>query len=150
MGLFGKKKTAKPARGKSRGGSLQSLDYWKGLPPKPVGTYRVPADGERVIYNYDGACLAGLRQGDRFVVNPIPADVTIKSVYTGYTTSTGLGDVAYVYKGQVFGMSAAYAKEIRDIMRLGYIVEVEARITGFDDELGYAKVMGMFGKPTLK
>ncbi len=150
MGLFGKKKPKKAAPKKAAAvGSLQSLEYWTGLPPKPVGTYRITPLEEHVIYNYDGACLAGLKTGDEFVVNPIPADVRLKSVYTGFTTSTRQGDVAYVYKGKVFGMSAFCAKEIRNLMRKGYIVEVEARIVGFDDQFGYAKVMGMFGKPEI-
>ncbi len=151
MGLFGKSKKKKKSAPKVKpvAGSLQSLEYWKGLPPNPVGTYRIPPDEEHVIYNYDGACLAGLKVGDEFVVNPIPADVTLKSAYTGYITSTRLGDVAYVYNGKVFGMSAFCAKEIRNLMRKGYIVEVEARIVGFDDQLGYAKVMGKFGKPEI-
>ena len=148
MGLFRKKKQ-KPAQQPS--GSLQSLEYWRGLPKNPVGTYRWPTGPERAIYDYDGACLAGLKAGDTFIVNPIPADVTLKSVYNGNVSSTQFIDgLAYVYDGRVFGLSNACAHEIAGMLRTGYIVEVEARIAGFDNQLGYPKVVGLFGKPTLK
>lgn len=145
MGLFGKKKQK---AAKQPAGSLQSLEYWKGLPKQPVGTYRWPTGPERAIYDYDGACLAGLKAGDTFIVNPIPADVKIKSVYNGSVASTSFGGgLGYVYNNQLFGMGSTYEKEISELLRKGYIVEVEARIVGFDDQLGFPKVVGLFGKP---
>jgi len=110
-------------------------------------TVRIPANRQRTIYTYDGRPLAGMKAGDRFVARAVPADVEMTSIYTGATASCSeWGNVAYEYRGAVFGMGPASADEIRALMRDGYAVEVEAVVSGFDGQHGYPLVKGMYEK----
>ena len=155
MGLFGKIKKAtqqpqpqpqsqpQPKQQQVQPGSM-SIVPWE-VPPT-VSTYRMPAEHEATIYTYNGAPFKGLQANTRFVVSAVPADVEMCSMYTGTITSTfDFGDVAYSYNGQVFGMGKSHAEAVRNLMRAGYRVEVEAYIRGYNAEHGYPMVVGLFG-----
>lgn len=139
MGLFRKKKQkVQPAQ------APIVVSPWA-VPPA-TRTYRLPAEHEASIYTYCGAPLAGIPTNARFVVAAVPADVTMTSIYTGLTSSTGnYGDIAYEYNGQIFGFCSSHAEAVRNMMTAGYRVEVEAYIRGYDGMKGFPYVVGLFG-----
>ena len=140
MGLFsGKKKKD------ANGGKLVIEVYpWKTAPI--TKTYRMPPEKDKTIFTYNGEPFKGMRQGVRFTIAAVPADVRMPSMYTGTVASTkDYGDIAYEFNGQIFGFCSAHAEAIRKLMLAGYRVEVEAYISEYDMQQGYPKIRGMFG-----
>lgn len=114
--------------------------------PPATKVYRLPAEHESNIYTYNGTPFKGVPANTRFVVTAMPAEVRMESIYNGSASATvDRGDVAYAFNGQPFGFASSHAEAVRKLMQNGYIVEVEAYISGYDGELGFPKVRGLFG-----
>lgn len=97
------------------------------------------------IYTYNGTPLRKLRVGDTFEATARLGDYTLKSMYTGMVANTrDFGDVAYSYKGEIFGMSGERADEIKKLMRKGKTVTVMARIKSVNRRYGYPVIDGYF------
>lgn len=123
--------------------TLGAIDAAKGTSSQ---VYRLPAEHEATVYTYDGNPLKGIPTGERFVIEAVPGRVTMTSKYTGITTSTDdFDNVAYSYKGKVFGMASSHSPAIKKLMKHGYRVEVEAYIRGYDGTRGFPYVVGLFG-----
>ena len=146
MGLFGKKKD----KGKAAASQPQMVhNVTRYVPwniPPTVGTYRLPAEHEGKIFTYYAEPLKGLRPNERFVLEAAPADVTIVSQFTNAVVNTeDYGDVAYAYNGLIVGLSSSHAAAVKKLLMMGYRVEVEAYISGYNIDYGFPYVTGLFG-----
>lgn len=143
---FGKKKQKQDDIANDRVGYEPYLEvnYWQTAPINKV--YRIPADHEAVVYDYDGRPLDGIPANTRFLLSAVPANVIIRSIYTGTISETGdFNDIAYSYNGQIIGFCKSHADAIKKLMLAGYRVDIEAYINGYNDELGYPYITGLFG-----
>ena len=145
MGLFGKKKAKKQKKGKPQiVHNVTRYVPWNVPPTK--GTYRLPAERNKKVYTYYGEPLKKLKVGEHFVLEAVPADVSIISQYTNAEVSTeDFGDIAYAYNGLIVGLSSAHAPAVKQMLMKGYRVEIEAYITEYDKDYGFPYVYGFFG-----
>jgi hypothetical protein len=93
-------------------------------------------EGERTatVYVYDGRPLKGIKKDQRFVLEAIPGNVTMKSTLTGTVwNNRESGDLPLAYNGTPVGFTKGACEVVGELLSRGHSVTIAAVRTGTYD-----------------
>lgn len=90
-------------------------------------------DDEVTVYTYYGSRLKGIEVGESFYASVITKKTTLKSESSGtvWETDPTIGEVALSYRDLVFGSANLPARDLEDIRKHRYSIQVKCKKAGW-------------------
>lgn len=102
--------------------------------PSPLGNFHLSGASERTVYIYNEVPLAGIGNGQEFVLDVIAGKVSLTSTLTGTAYSSDDGGIPLGYNGVPVGFMGSAEREIKALLKKGHSVSVLAKCTGMYDK----------------